>query len=156
MPICVKFAPNYLPARCLISEMSLTLLDTDMVSELVRLSPQVSRRAQEYAAASGPLQLSVITHYEVLSGFFYKDARQQLSRYEAIVALSDIVQLTVASVEISARVEADLRRRGSSIGHTDTLIAGLALANNLMLATNNTRHFERIEGLQLVNWTQQG
>ena len=133
--------------------MSLTLLDTDILSELVRLNPRVGARAQEYAAASGPLKLSVITHYEALSGFLYRNARQQLGRYEAIVSLSEIVPLTVISVEISARIEADLRRHGLSIGATDTLIAGVALANGLVLATNNTKHYERIDGLQLANRT---
>lgn len=77
-----------------------------------------------------------------------------MERFEALARLHRVLPLTVESVEISARIEADLRRRGQSIGPTDTLIAGVALANGLHLATNNTAHFERIDGLQLVNWTQ--
>jgi tRNA(fMet)-specific endonuclease VapC len=40
------------------------------------------------------------------------------------------------------------------IGHADTLIAGVAIANELQLVTNNTAHFERIEGLETDNWTK--
>lgn len=99
------------------------------------------------------MQFSIITYYESLSGLLYKDARQQLGRFQALVGIHRVLPLTVDSVNISATIEADLRRRGSSIGPTDTLIAGVALANGLVLATNNTKHYERIEGLQLVNWT---
>jgi predicted nucleic acid-binding protein len=133
--------------------MTPTLLDTDIVSELVRRNPTVSQRAEAYGRLWGPLKLSVITYYEALSGLLYRDARLQLSRLESIAALSDILPVTAEAAAISARIEADLRSRGLGIGATDTLIAGVALTNGLVLATNNTRHYERIEGLQLVNWT---
>lgn len=131
-----------------------TLLDTDIVSQLVRRNPIVSQRAEAYSRERGLLQISVITYYEALNGLLYRDARTQLGRLQAILALSNLLPVTAESAAISARIEAALRQRGLSIGHTDTLIAGVALANNLQLATNNTRHFSRIEGLQLVNWTQ--
>lgn len=89
-----------------------------------------------------------------MSGLLYRDARQQLSHLEAIIALSEILPVTAEAAALSARIEANLRQRGLAIGATDTLIGGVALHHGLVLATNNTRHFERIEGLQLVNWTQ--
>ena len=101
----------------------------------------------------GTLQFSIITYYESLSGLLYKDVRQQMGRFQAFVNLHRVLPLTMKSANISATIEAGLRRRGSSIGPTDTLIAGVALANSLASATNNTQHYERIEGLQLVNWT---
>lgn len=131
-----------------------TLLDTDIVSELVRRNPIVSQRAEAYSLVHGLLQVSVITYYEALNGLLYRDARTQLGRLPAILALSNLLPVTAESAATSAHLEADLRRRGLSIGHTDTLIAGIALANNLQLATNNTHHFSRVEELRLVNWTQ--
>lgn len=133
--------------------MNPTLLDTDIVSYLVRRQPTAVTWARRYILEHGPLRLSIITYYEALSGLLYRDARQQLGQFQALVSIHQLVPLTTESVEISARIEADLRRRGLSIGPTDTLIAGVALANGLVLATNNTKHYERIEGLQLVNWT---
>jgi tRNA(fMet)-specific endonuclease VapC len=47
---------------------------------------------------------------------------------------------------------AALRRNGKPIGPMDTLIAAHAKANDLILVTNNTREFERVEGLQIENW----
>jgi len=34
----------------------------------------------------------------------------------------------------------------------DVLIAGIALSENLLMVTRNTRHFERISGLKVENW----
>jgi predicted nucleic acid-binding protein len=57
-------------------------------------------------------------------------------------------------VKISAAIQADLRKKRSEIGHTDTLIAGIAIASGLQLVTNNTNHFKRVEGLEIVNWKE--
>ncbi len=51
-------------------------------------------------------------------------------------------------------IQADLRKKGAEIGHTDTLIAGIAITSDLQLVTNNTNHFKRIKGLNLENWTK--
>ena len=52
----------------------------------------------------------------------------------------------------AATIQADLRKNGNEIGHTDTLIAGIAIISELQLITNNTDHFNRIKGLELDNW----
>ena len=54
----------------------------------------------------------------------------------------------------AAIIQAELRSKGAEIGHTDTLIAGIAITSNLQLITNNTAHFKRIKGLKLDNWTK--
>ena len=52
----------------------------------------------------------------------------------------------------AARIRAQLEKKGTLIGPYDILIAGTALSLNMILVTNNTREFERIDGLQLENW----
>lgn len=100
----------------------------------------------------GFINLSIITYYEILNGLLYKDARRQLAKFEMFVALNKVLPLTISTVKISANIQAELRKKRMVIGHTDTLIAGIAIANKLQLVTNNTAHFERIEGLETSNW----
>jgi tRNA(fMet)-specific endonuclease VapC len=54
--------------------------------------------------------------------------------------------------KIAADIQAYLRKKGTEIGHTDTLIAGIAITSDLQLITNNTNHFKRIKGLKIDNW----
>lgn len=49
---------------------------------------------------------------------------------------------------------AKLRKKGKTIQHTDALIAGTAIVNDLKLITNNTKHYEGIDGLDLENWVK--
>jgi tRNA(fMet)-specific endonuclease VapC len=50
------------------------------------------------------------------------------------------------------KIRASLERTGSVIGSLDMLIAAHAKCENLTLVTNNTRKFERIDGLRLEDW----
>ncbi len=59
--------------------------------------------------------------------------------------------MTLRTAGRSAEIYTDLRKKGKEIGHTDTLIAGIAIANNLQLVTNNTDHFEQIKNLEIDN-----
>ncbi len=53
---------------------------------------------------------------------------------------------------MAARIRADLEQKGTLIGPYDLLIAGHALAQNLILVTNNVREFQRFAGLQIESW----
>ena len=47
---------------------------------------------------------------------------------------------------------ARVRAAGTPIGGNDLWIACHALADDCILVTNNTREFERVDGLKLENW----
>ncbi|MCB0854891.1 MAG: type II toxin-antitoxin system VapC family toxin [Bacteroidetes bacterium] len=47
-----------------------------------------------------------------------------------------------------------LRKLGQLIDDFDLLIGATAIENDLILVTNNTRHFSRIENIQLEDWTK--
>ena len=64
-----------------------------------------------------------------------------------------IIALTTKSTKISAKIYADLRKKGTPVDDIDLLIAGVALENDFIMVTNNTSHFERIEGLKIENWS---
>lgn len=56
-----------------------------------------------------------------------------------------------AAVEYG-KIRAYLRHKGTPIGAMDMLIAAHAKAEGLTVVTNNTREFERVEGIKLENW----
>jgi predicted nucleic acid-binding protein len=63
--------------------------------------------------------------------------------------------LTVLPVEeevcdIFGRQRGKLRRQGKMVGDFDLLIAATCLRHGLRLCTNNRRHFEMVEGLEII------
>lgn len=45
-----------------------------------------------------------------------------------------------------------LRKRGTIISDFDMLIGRTAIANDLTMVTQNIREFQRLEGINLLNW----
>lgn len=130
------------------------MLDTDVLSEFLRGNPKVLEFMKKYLDKYGFINISVITYYEIQNGLLYKDARKQLTKFETFIALNNVVPLTISTAKKSAEIQAYLRKNGILIGHTDTLIAGIAITNKLQLITNNTAHFNRVKDLDLDNWTK--
>jgi tRNA(fMet)-specific endonuclease VapC len=131
-----------------------SMLDTDILSEFLRGNPKVISNVDEHLKKFGFISLSIITYYEILNGLLYKDAKKQLSKFEEFVELNKVIPLTLPMAKTAANIQADLRKKGTEIGHTDTLIAGIAITSELQLVTNNTDHFIRIKGLEIANWSK--
>lgn len=130
------------------------LLDTDILSLFFRNHPKVVESCNLYLQEYEKLNISLITYYEILSGLKHRDAHQQLNKFLAFSTRNQIISLTEQSVRISAEIYADLRKKGTPVDDIDLLIAGVAMAHNLVLITHNQKHFHKIEGIQLEDWTQ--
>lgn len=131
-----------------------TLLDTDILSRLMRRNPQVLARAQLYLNEHSCFTFSLITKYEVLRGLKAKTATRQLQNFELFCENNEILNLSDDIVELASDTYADLHRRGLKISDADILIAATALSHDLVLSTNNINHFGRIAPLRIDNWAQ--
>jgi predicted nucleic acid-binding protein len=52
----------------------------------------------------------------------------------------------------ASRIARHLREEGVGIGDHDVWIAATALEHDLPLVTRNLRHFQRVEGLQILSY----
>ena len=102
-------------------------------------------------AESDSLQTSAVTCFELLSGA--RDGKLG-NRVRRLVATIPVLPLDREASTRAADVRQRLARSGVSIGMADSLIAGIALVNNLPVLTRNRKHFENVEGLRLVPVTQ--
>ncbi len=56
--------------------------------------------------------------------------------------------------EVFAKLKINCQSSGQTIENFDLMIASQAIANNLILVTNNTKHFENIPNLKIEDWTK--
>lgn len=129
------------------------LLDTNIVSYFIRGfdAALVSRVTQVLVAQSATI--SVITRAELRfgqAGLIAADKRKRA--IDLVLTQLTVLSWTSAAADIYGPLKDALKRQGTPIGDMDTLIAAHALAENLILVTHNTRHFERIPGLKLEDW----
>lgn len=129
------------------------LVDTDILSTFLRGDGKVKGKFRNYLRTYNHINFSIITYYEIISGLRHKDANKQINSFLEFAAINNILPLTIQSSENSAAIYADLRKKGTPVDDIDLLIAGIAIENNMIVVTNNTSHFERIEGLEVENWS---
>ena len=128
------------------------LLDTDTISYFFRGIPQIKEKVEQHLHSQQGINISVISYYEVCNGLYYRDAKQQLQQFKKFAAHCTILPLNQEIADLAAKIFADLRKKGKTVGHTDILIAGTAIFYELELITNNTKHFDAIEKLNMANW----
>jgi len=101
-----------------------------------------------------PLKISIITLMELYYGAYKsKQIDANLAKVKAIEQSFEIIPNAQESAEIFARLKVALEIKGTRLDDFDLLIASCALTHNLILVTNNLKHFQRIPGLRLENWT---
>lgn len=126
------------------------LLDTDTASYFLRGNPNLRKRLSNTLGQWG---ISAITHSE-LAAYLFKTNSPAL---EGILAefLKDVetVPFVRSDALEAGRLRALLEKAGTPIGPADTLIAGHALSLGVTLVTNNIKHFSKVPGLQIANWS---
>ncbi len=128
------------------------MLDTNIIAYAKNRRPEsVLRRLM--ACKPEDVCISSITLAELEFGT-YNSSKPQQNRLALMTFLASIAIMPFD--EDAAReygwIRADLTRKGTLIGANDLLIAAHAKALGLTLVTNNTREFERVEGLSIENW----
>jgi tRNA(fMet)-specific endonuclease VapC len=134
--------------------MAVYMLDTDISSYIMKRSNDaVLDRLRRVAVQD--VCISAVTKSELMYGVEVSPHRQQdqaaLDAYLRHVAVLDYPGDAALHY---GRIRAALKLNGTMIGANDLFIAAHAQALGLMLVTNNTREFGRVQDLTLENWTE--
>ena len=129
------------------------LLDSDILIHALRGHATVTERLREHRDA--PKALSVLTYGELLYGA-RKSQRpaDHLAKVYRLAELFPLIPVSRAIMEGFAELKVKLESRGEPLDHIDLMIGVTALALNYTMVTNNERHFRRIPGLRIENWTK--
>ncbi len=130
------------------------MLDTNILIYLIKNKPPTVANRINALGVDDSLCMSFVTFAELLLG-----AERSVRKARVIHDLNELVGIVPVVYELDRSVcehyasqHAKLRAAGTPIGANDLWIACHALAMKCVLVTNNTREFERIEGLALENW----
>jgi tRNA(fMet)-specific endonuclease VapC len=126
------------------------LLDANAV--IVLLNDVISNLAQRARRERpGDVAISAVVAHEL----FYGALKSRRATHN--VALVDALQFEVLEFDKedarqASQIRALLAARGTPSGPYDVLIAGQAVARNMILVTHNTNEFGRVPGLQIEDW----
>ena len=138
----------------------LFVLDTNMLSELLKANERIVRRF-EAVSISDEVVTNTISRFEILRGHYAAiltaaDKPQLLLAHERLQSdeykLSRFRLLPVTSRGADRFEELIQNKKLKKIGREYLLIACIALAHDATLVTRNTKDFTGIPGLKVENW----
>lgn len=138
------------------------LLDSNIISEIIKPNPNFSV-IKKLAEHSGDCAICSTTWHELIYGV--EQLEQGLRKTEINKFIQDdvkdsfdILPYTKDSAEIQGQIRAQLKTKGFSVPFADSQIASIAIANNMILVTRNTKDFAQISSvsnLMLENWWEE-
>lgn len=125
------------------------VLDTNVLSELLRTTPETSVKRWVESQPAGALFTTTVTQGEILLGVsLLPEGRKRSALAEAVQAIfnEDLAERVLpfdsdAAVEFAVIV-ANRRSIGRPISQPDAMIASIARSRGAALATRNVRDFE--------------
>jgi tRNA(fMet)-specific endonuclease VapC len=130
------------------------LLDTNILIAAIKGVPAIRSRLEDVAARDIVLSPVVIGELQV----GVEKSRMKAANRAALDGL--ITSFACAPIDLEAarcyrRIRALLESEGRPLGGNDYWIAAQAVALELVLVTDNSREFQRVEGLRLENWLRE-
>ncbi len=128
------------------------LLDANAVISL--LNDKTSKTAQRARRErGGDVAVSAIVAHELFySAFKSRRAVENLALIDALQF--EVLEFDKEDARQAGEIRAMLASKGAPIGPYDVLIAGQAVARNMILVTRNTKEFGRVTGLQIEDWQE--
>jgi len=132
--------------------MSRYLLDTNVCIEFFKRHAKVASKLENLE--SGSLFISEITLVELRIGAL-KSVRPDFHNGVIADLLDDLTVLPIsAALDLFIQEKVRLSRSGTMVDNFDLLIGATAIHHDLTLVTNNTKHFQRLEGIKMEDWTK--
>ncbi len=127
------------------------MLDTNICIYVIkRRPPSVLATLLQHEAAG--IGVSIITVCELAYGAAKSASARNQAALQQFLEPLEVADFDRAAAMAYAKVRAQLEAAGTPIGPLDTQIAAHAMSLGVTLVSNNTREFERVPGLKLVNW----
>lgn len=127
------------------------LLDTDICIYWLKGRKAVRNKINQ--VGQNEITICSITVAELYFGAYNSNKiEQNLITAETFIELLPVISLSNNTMKTFGTLKAQLRKAGTPVADFDLLIASVAITEDLILVTNNTRHYQRIIGLKLDNW----
>ena len=129
------------------------MLDTNILIEFIHKNITVTNHIRKVGTEN--CVISVVSLEELYFGAYNAPLRYREQELEHIMALRKRFKVLALPEDADdfGRIKADLVKRGLIIDDFDISIAATALDKGLTVVTDNIKHFSRIEGLKVENWT---
>ena len=131
------------------------VLDTNTIIHYLHDNLTVVMNFENAVLARSKLLIPRIVDYELRRGFEIKPAPRREAHYDKICRhmFCNIVDMGESFWIHAMKIYADLYSKRLTVGEIDIIIGGFCVYNDYTLVTSNTKDFQNMDGIKLVDWT---
>jgi tRNA(fMet)-specific endonuclease VapC len=127
------------------------LIDTDVCIKVLKKKDRAIMNL--FSEHHQDLAVSDISVFELYAGAEkYEDQLRRKAVIEDFLSRLPILPFDTEAARSAGEIRGQLELKGQKIGAYDVMLAGLALSQKLIVATNNVREFKRVKGLKVEKW----
>ena len=126
------------------------LLDTGILIYSLKAHKIVQQNLRHHL--QDPIMISAITLMELYYGA-YKSKRlaNNLAKIKTIGSSLEVIPVNREMIEIFGVLKSHLEKGGKPLDDFHLILSATAMSLNLIIVTNNEKHFGRIDGLKMEN-----
>ena len=126
--------------------------DTNTIIHLMRGTPSVRENREKAQKSGARFIIPPFVNYEVRRGLIIRQTPAHEKAYTVICDNCSLEDMTADAWEHAAQIYAELYTKHFTVKDADILIAAFCIVNGYTLITNNTKHFDDIDGLDIDNF----
>lgn len=127
-------------------------LDTDIISFFFNGNLKIREKILELIDNDENICITVINTYEILKGFKWKNNRSKENQFKEFLENVLVFTIDDGVIDIASDIYSNLRKKGKTTSDADILIAAITIKNKGTLVTNNIKHYDVIDQLNIINW----
>jgi tRNA(fMet)-specific endonuclease VapC len=128
-------------------------VDTSFIIALIRRDSQAESKLEQLTREAERIFTTPICACELFAGA-YKSTKKDLEirKVREILSRMELLEFSIQACERFGRIREQMHTGGATIGDLDIMIASIALTNSQPILTRDTRHFEKVPGLDVETW----
>jgi predicted nucleic acid-binding protein len=127
-------------------------LDTNILTYYLKGNEKILDKVDK-EAENDNIVIPFFAYFEVKKWLSAINSKTKLQIFEKLFEEYGINIIDKETLDLSLTIYIKLRKVDIIVDDGDLLIAAYCIKNNYTLVSNNIKHFERIENLQVINWT---
>ena len=127
-------------------------LDTSFIVDLLRGNKEARALLVQVRSQPDTPTIAAPTVMELMSSAKRDLGGAEQVRVDEFLAGIEVLSLDAASARLAGEVEAKLILAGETVPAVDVMIGAIARHHNEALITRNTKHFNRVPGLEVLGY----
>ena len=128
------------------------ILDTSFLIDLLNNYQPATEKAQELDKKNTAIFTTAVSVFEIWQGICDIKNKEKLERINSLLDGIGFFHLDKESAKIGGKIHSELYIHGIPIQPEDSMIAGICLKHGQKILTRNTKHFSRVQALEIETY----